>query len=91
MHCHQRIGHSKRRNHQIMLILIARRDDRIDTFRVRIKKLVGISFVLDLEFFDPVVSLVPDEDIQHDEMVEVVDCLVHGLRFVTHLDLFVLE
>lgn len=91
MHRHQRVRYRNRRYHQIMFILIPCRNNRIHYLRIRIQKLICISFVLNIKLFYPLFSLIPDKNIQQDKMREIGDLLIYRLRFVTYLNVLIFK
>ena len=85
MHCKQTIRQSQGGNQQVMLVLVASRDQILHCSWVGVEKLVAISFILHLEVFDIYIGLVADENIEKHKVTEPVDILVEGLAFVANL------
>lgn len=74
-----------------MLILITPRDNRIHIPRIGIEQLIPISFILHLKILNALLSLIPNKNIQHNKMIEIVNGLIDRLWLVSDLNLFVLE
>ena len=91
MHGEQAVRKPKRGHKQIVLILIASGDERVDTARVGIQKLVSAPLVLHLKVFDYLVGLVADKNVDADELAEAPDGIIDCLGLVADLDVVILE
>lgn len=91
VHDHEAEGYFNGANHQIMFVLITSRYERINKFRISIQQLVSICFVLNLEIFDNLISLIANEQVQTNKLSKPTNIFIKSWRFISYLNMFILK